>query len=62
MKEMLKLARAAIEAGQDRSSFAKEAEAAFDEASQECKHDWEHGWGMGAPTRCCKRCGHWEYD
>ncbi|TIU88850.1 MAG: hypothetical protein E5W06_00345 [Mesorhizobium sp.] len=62
MKEMLKLARAAIDAGRDRSSFAQEAEAAFDEASQECKHAWERSWGFGAPIIRCKTCGHWEYD
>lgn len=28
----------------------------------ECRHDWESGWGMGAPTRTCKKCGKFEND
>lgn len=30
--------------------------------SAECRHDWESGWGMGAPTRTCKKCGKFERD
>ncbi|QIG67407.1 hypothetical protein EVB39_078 [Rhizobium phage RHph_TM3_3_9] len=30
--------------------------------SSACNHDWESGWGVGAPTRTCKKCGKFEND